>query len=73
MVKHIVSNDEFFGINAGKVWESLKSNGPMSITRLCGNLDMEDNEVFGALGWLGREGRINIEKSRKSYVCSLTE
>jgi DNA-binding transcriptional regulator PaaX len=69
----MVTSEEFFGPNAGKIWAALKNNGPMSAAKLSEVAELEEREVRGALGWLGREGKLNIEKNHKSYVYSLTE
>jgi hypothetical protein len=50
-----------FGINAGMVWESLNLNGPMSVSDLAEATSLLPEEIYGALGWLGRENKIWLE------------
>ena len=67
----MVSNEEHFGLNAGKVWAALKTLGPMNVGKISSQTDLEENEVIGALGWLGREGKISIDKKGNKHVYSL--
>lgn len=61
--------EEVFGVNAGKVWSALHTKGPLTIAALSKETGLKPNEVFGALGWLGREGKIEIieEKGKTLY------
>ena len=65
--------EEIFGINAGKVWQVLKSKGALSASAIAKFTGLKLNEVFGALGWLGREGKIEIINSKRGIVYKLTE
>ena len=69
----MIANEVLFGGNAGRVWEALKHYGTMSMAKLCETAELEEGEAWGALGWLGREGKIKVDKSKKSFVFSLTE
>ncbi len=60
--------EEVFGINAGKVWGVLDKNRDKLLTMQeimkLGKLMRDD--VMSGLGWLGREGKIEIvEKEGK--------
>lgn len=61
--------EEFFGTNAGKVWQALNSSGALTAKELAKATKLKETEVFGALGWLGREGKLVIaeEKGQKKY------
>jgi hypothetical protein len=60
MVKNSV--ESIFGINAGIVWKALnKENGPMAIDDLIKVTYLKREEIYGALGWLGRENKISVE------------
>ncbi|MDI6806578.1 MAG: winged helix-turn-helix domain-containing protein [Candidatus Aenigmarchaeota archaeon] len=52
--------EEVFGANAGKVWKALNGSVPLTIKEITKKTKLLQNEVFGALGWLGREGKIEI-------------
>jgi len=69
----MVTAEEIFGAHAGKVWEVLKNNGSMTAAKIGELADLEDREVRGALGWLGREGKLIIEKAKNNHVYGLIE
>jgi hypothetical protein len=50
-----------FGINAGKIWRTLDSSGPLTKIQLMDRIELEENELFRAIGWLARENKINKE------------
>ncbi|MFA6049389.1 MAG: winged helix-turn-helix domain-containing protein [Candidatus Micrarchaeia archaeon] len=56
----MVSVEKYFGENAGKLWHVLNTGGPQTIAQLKRKAGLKDNELYGALGWLGREGKLNI-------------
>jgi hypothetical protein len=49
-----------FGVNAGKVWDTLNSKGQLSLDTIVKSTKLKPTDVAGALGWLGREGKIEI-------------
>ena len=61
-----------FGINAGIVWESLNLNGPMSVSDLAAATSLLPEDIYGALGWLGRENKISVEREGTVRVYSLS-
>ena len=67
--------EEVFGVNAGKVWHALYGNKQMSITQLMKAAKLKRDEVMAALGWLGREGKIEIikDKKKKTFLFKLLE
>lgn len=67
----MINVEELFGNNAGKVWEALSKNGTMNAGKICEVAELEEHEVRTALGWLGREGKIRIEKEKNRYLYSL--
>lgn len=52
--------EEVFGVNAGKVWKTLKDSNPLTAKEIAKKARLLQNEVYGALGWLAREGKIEI-------------
>ena len=60
-----------FGINAGIIWESLNQNGPMTVNDLAKATSLLPEEIHGALGWLGRENKIAVEREGTVRVYSL--
>ena len=54
-----------FGNNAGKVWTTLKEEGPQVQTKLIKKTNMRNDEFYGAIGWLAREGKITAKVTVK--------
>ena len=48
------------GNNAGLVWNALNTNGKMTETKLKKETGLASAEFFAALGWLAREGKLNV-------------
>ena len=46
------------GRNAGQIWETLRSQGPLSETKLMSLTKLKEHEFFAAVGWLARENKI---------------
>jgi hypothetical protein len=61
------------GENAGKVFESLRGKKQVSIENIVKLTALNKSEVDRALGWLAREGKVRIEKDKKSELVTLTE
>jgi hypothetical protein len=53
--------ESIFGVNAGIVWNALNLNGPMNIDNLVKATTLNTEEIYAALGWLGRENKISLE------------
>jgi len=62
-----------FGMKAGQVWEALYKKGPSSIDSIADATGMQRELVYGALGWLGREGKIGVERRGRAMIFSLRE
>lgn len=65
--------EEVFGPNAGRVWNTLKEKGALSASAIAKQSQLKLSEVFGALGWLGREGKIQIMNNKKGTKYKLIE
>jgi hypothetical protein len=59
-----------FGYNAGLVWKTLNSNGPLNKKQLMDLTQLRNYEIHIAIGWLARENKISYEDNR--YVLSET-
>ena len=68
-----VAVEFLFGTNAGIVWKALNQNGSSNIRSLVKTTSLSREEVFGALGWLGREDKLVIEQKGRAMVFSLRE
>ena len=62
-----------FGEKAGAIWRALNQNGPSNITNLVKITSLSREEVFSALGWLGREDKILLEQKGREMIFSLRD
>jgi hypothetical protein len=65
--------ESLFGLNAGVVWEALNQNGASNLANLVKTTSLSREEVYGALGWLGRENKLVMEQKGRAMVFSLRE
>ena len=66
--------EEYFGVNAGMVWKVLKNAGrPLTAREIARTAGLKITDVYGALGWLGREGKIEIVEEGKRRLYRLLE
>jgi hypothetical protein len=56
---------------AGTVWRVLSEKGPMSTTKLVKAVGEPRDTVMQALGWLAREGKLNIDDDGRNRMVSL--
>ncbi len=69
-------NTEVIGANAGTVWVALSGAEALDIKQLKKITKLKDKEVYAALGWLAREGKINIApdpEDEKEVIISLVQ
>lgn len=69
-------NTETIGTNAGTVWVALNTADALGVKQIKKITKLKDKEVFAALGWLAREGKINIDvdpADDKEFVVSLVQ
>lgn len=58
------------GVTAGAIWHLLDSKGPLKLPQLVKKVSEPRDTVMQALGWLAREGKIEIqEKGRQRTVA----
>lgn len=64
------------GVYAGLVWQSLDVAQAMGTKQLKKETKLKDKELFAALGWLAREGKVTIlpsEEDPKELIVSLVQ
>lgn len=69
-------NTETIGYNAGTVWCALNDATVLGVKQLKKITKLKDKDVFAALGWLAREGKINIDvdpNDEKDFVVTLVQ
>ena len=59
------------GEAAGQVWAALDSDGPLSLTRLTRTIGKPRDMTMQAVGWLAREGKVDITEVRRSRIVTL--
>ena len=52
-----------FGLNAGKVWTTLQTKGPLKEEALLKTTKLTEDELWTAIGWLARENKICRENN----------
>ncbi|MBF6627322.1 MAG: winged helix-turn-helix domain-containing protein [Proteiniphilum sp.] len=63
---------EKIGINAGKVWTVLDESGRQNMKEIKKVTKLTDKDLYTALGWLAREGKITLEEVEKDLFISLS-
>lgn len=56
-------NAEAIGSFAGLVWQALNETDTLGLKQLKKITKLKDKEVFAAIGWLAREGKIDIHSN----------
>ena len=65
-------NVETIGLWAGAVWNSLNdANGSLTVKGLKKTTKLKEKEVFAAIGWLAREGKVNVTEIEKDVEVNL--
>jgi hypothetical protein len=59
------------GETAGLIYRALESGGKLTIAKIKKEVEADSFIFYAAIGWLAREGKIEISKSGRSIVLSL--
>ncbi len=62
---------ETIGVNAGKVWSVLDISGRQNVKDVKETTKLTYNNLYAAIGWLAREGKIALETEDKEIFISL--
>ena len=62
---------EQIGDVAGTVWNVLSQQGPLTVAKLVKAVGEPRDAVMQALGWLAREGKIQIDEQQRRRIVSL--
>jgi Protein of unknown function (DUF2582). len=62
---------ELIGTNAGAVWAILSEKGESGFKALKKATKLKDKEVWAALGWLAREGKLVVAEKEDDVYVSL--
>jgi len=61
------------GETAGAVWHALSDSGSLSLPKLVERVGGNRDVVMQAVGWLAREGKIEIIETKRGRLVSLKE
>jgi len=61
------------GETAGLVWQFLRSNGESSLSALEKGVKAPKSIVSMAVGWLAREGKIQVKDEKRAVRISLRD
>lgn len=67
-------NTETIGTNAGSVWVALNTADALGVKQIKKITKLKDKEVYAALGWLAREGKVNLDvdpEDEKEIIVTL--
>jgi len=60
------------GIVAGDIWHYLDQNGSATLDQLVKGTRKPKELILMSLGWLAREGHINLAGAEKGYASTLS-
>ena len=65
-------NVETIGLWAGATWNALNdANGTLTVKGLKKATKLKEKEVYAAIGWLAREGKVNVADAEAEVEVSL--
>lgn len=76
LIKHLTMNTDTIGQMAGRVWAALNEAEALDTKQLKKMAKLKnEKEVYAALGWLAREGKVNFVESEdgKETMISLVQ
>ena len=63
--------NDAIGEMAGNVWNALNQKGSQTVAKLKTALKADPFILDAAIGWLAREGKVEVSKARSSITISL--
>lgn len=65
-------NVETMGLWAGAVWNALNDKeGTLGVKGLKRATKLKEKEIYAALGWLAREGKVTVEETEADVIATL--
>lgn len=59
------------GHTAGKIWQTLSNEGPVTLAQLKKKMDASGEVVSFAVGWLAREDKVEIQPDKRNLRIAL--
>jgi hypothetical protein len=69
----MTSGVQQIGETAGAVWHALHDHGPQTLAKLVERVGGNRDLVMQAVGWLAREGKVEISETKRSRVVALRD
>ena len=66
-------NTETIGAWAGLVWNALNESDVLGLKQLKKISKLKDKEVFAAIGWLAREGKVAIQPDNPAEIVCIDD
>ena len=63
--------NDAIGEMAGNVWNALNQKGSQTVAKLKTALKADPFILDAAIGWLAREGKVEVSKAKSSITISL--
>lgn len=60
------------GITAGEIWHYLEKHERATLRELVQGIGKSEKIILMSLGWLAREGHVNLSGDNEEYVAQLT-
>ncbi len=64
-------NVEIIGNWAGLVWTALNGQGQLGVKGLKKATKLKEKELYAAIGWLAREGKVSVEAAEADVMVTL--
>ena len=65
-------NVETIGLWAGATWNALNdANSTLTVKGLKKATKLKEKELYAAIGWLAREGKVNVEATETDVEVTL--
>jgi hypothetical protein len=64
---------KMIGAAAGQVWQYLKGNSKATAAQIQKGIHADAALTNQAIGWLAREGKISVDRSKRMATYSLSE
>jgi hypothetical protein len=61
------------GETAGAIWRTLADHGPQSLAKIVERVGGNRDLVMQGIGWLAREGKLEIAETKRGRIISLRE
>ena len=62
---------ETIGTTAGQIWQYLNENGESTVAKMTKDLDLNANFAQMGIGWLAKEGKVDVSKKGTSTKVKL--